>query len=398
MGDLTNVEAWMRKCVEAYKAEFVLRLYAFTRKRIYVYEEVNMYFPVSRLRRTRQNDKLRKMVRETYLQAEKFIFPLFVVEGSKIKKEIAAMPGQYHFSLDMLIKEVEDVKKAGVPAVLLFGIPDKKDDIGSGAYDNKGIVQEAIRLIKKKVPEMMVITDVCLCEYTSHGHCGVIKSHQSPVTSHQLGDKKGKTKKILSTIDYRLSTGFEVDNDASLELIAKTALSHAEAGADMVAPSDMMDGRIGAIRSTLDESGLNNIPVMSYSVKYASAFYGPFREAAHSTPQFGDRRSYQMDPPNSHEALREVMQDLDEGADIIMVKPALSYLDIIKKVKSDFDIPVAAYNVSGEYAMVKAAAMKGWIDEKKITLEILTSIRRAGADIIITYHAKDAAKWLKEEK
>ncbi|MDD5774191.1 MAG: porphobilinogen synthase [bacterium] len=334
-----------------------------------------MYFPVSRLRRTRQNEKLRKMVRETYLQVDKFISPLFVVEGNKIKKEITTLPGQYHFSLDMLVREVEDLKKIGIPAVLLFGIPDKKDEIGSGAYDNKGIVQEAVRLIKKKVPEMMVITDVCLCEYTSHGHCGLIKSQ---ATSHK-------------------SQVYEVDNDASLELIAKTALSHAEAGADMVAPSDMMDGRIGAIRSTLDDSGLSNIPIMSYSVKYASAFYGPFREAAGSTPQFGDRRSYQMDSSNAQEALREVMQDLDEGADIIMVKPALSYLDIVKKVKSDFDVPVAAYNVSGEYAMVKAAAMKGWIDEKSITLEILTSIRRAGADIIITYHAKDAAKWLKEE-
>ena len=334
-----------------------------------------MYFPISRLRRTRQNEKLRKMVRETSLSVDKLIFPIFTVEGTKIKKQIKTLPGQYQFSPDMLVKEVEAVKKLGIPAVILFGIPDKKDKIGSEAYSNNGIVQKAVRLIKKKVPEMMVITDVCLCEYTSHGHCGVIKSHKSQVTSHK----------------------FEVDNDASLELIAKTALSHAEAGADMVAPSDMMDGRIGAIRSTLDDSGLNNIPIMSYSVKYASAFYGPFREAANSTPKFGDRRSYQMDPSNAQEALREVIQDLDEGADIIMVKPALSYLDIIKKVRSDFDIPLAAYNVSGEYAMVKAAAMKGWIDEKNITLEILTSIRRAGADIIISYHAKDAAKWLKED-
>lgn len=322
-----------------------------------------MYFPISRLRRMRQNEMLRKMVRETYLSIDKFVFPLFVIEGSKIKKEIQTLPGQYHFSLDMLVKEVEDIKKLGIPAILLFGIPDKKDENGSGAYDSNGIVQKAIRLIKKNVSEIIVITDVCLCEYTSHGHCGVVK-------------------------------GDEIDNDASLELIARIALSHAEAGADIVAPSDMMDGRIGAVRSTLDDSGFNNVPIMSYSVKYASAFYGPFREAAHSTPQFGDRRSYQMDPSNAQEALREVTQDLDEGADIIMVKPALSYLDVIKRVKFDFDVPVAAYNVSGEYAMVKAAAMKGWIDEKNVALEILTSIRRAGADIIISYHAKDVARWL----
>ncbi|MFH1287299.1 MAG: porphobilinogen synthase [bacterium] len=353
-----------------------------------------MYFPISRLRRMRQNEKFRGMVRETCLSIDKFIFPLFVVEGSKIKREIVTLPGQYHFSLDMLVREVEDIKKMGIPAVLLFGIPDKKDEDGSGAYDSKGIVQEAVRLIKKKVPEIIVITDVCLCEYTSHGHCGIVKSScQSSVVSCQ----SKKTEKKLSATDCQLSTNYEIDNDASLELIAKTALSHAEAGADMVAPSDMMDGRIGAVRSTLDDSGFDNIPIMSYSVKYASAFYGPFREAAYSTPRFGDRRSYQMDPANAHEALREVMQDLDEGADIIMVKPALSYLDIIKKVKFDFDIPVAAYNVSGEYAMVKAAAMNGWIDEKKVALEILTSIRRAGADIIISYHAKDVARWLKEE-
>ncbi|MEW6087424.1 MAG: porphobilinogen synthase [bacterium] len=337
-----------------------------------------MYFPISRLRRTRQNENFRKMVKETYLSADKFIFPIFVAEGNKIKREISSLPGQYHFSIDMLNKEVEGVRALGIPAILLFGIPDKKDDTGSGAYDNNGIVQEAVRLIKKKIPEIIVVTDVCLCEYTSHGHCGLIRRHKA---------EGGKQRE-----------NYEVDNDASLELIAKTALSHAEAGADMVAPSDMMDGRIGAIRSVLDDNGFSGTPVMSYSVKYASAFYGPFREAAHSTPQFGDRRGYQMDPSNSQEALREVMQDLDEGADIIMVKPALSYLDIIKKVKSDFDIPVAAYNVSGEYAMVKAASMKGWIDEKKITLEILTSIKRAGADIIITYHAKDAAKWLREDK
>lgn len=353
-----------------------------------------MYFPVSRLRRMRQNEMFRKMVRETYLSIDKFVSPLFVVEGSKIKKEIQTLPGQYHFSPDMLVKEVEDIKKLGIPAILLFGIPDKKDENGSGAYDGSGVVQKAIRLVKKNVQGIVVITDVCLCEYTSHGHCGIVKdSRQSLVASRQ----SGVTSLTPATSDQRPATRYEVDNDASLELIAKTALSHAEAGADIVAPSDMMDGRVGAVRSTLDDSGFSNIPIMSYSVKYASAFYGPFREAAHSAPQFGDRRSYQMDPSNAQEALREATQDLDEGADIIMVKPALSYLDVIKRVKFDFDVPVAAYNVSGEYAMVKAAAMKGWVDEKNVALEILTSIRRAGADIIISYHAKDVAKWLKED-
>jgi porphobilinogen synthase len=286
-----------------------------------------------------------------------------VVEGNKIKQEISSMPGQYRLSGDLLPKEVEDIAKLGIPAIILFGIPQKKDEVGSSAYHPKGVIQQAIRAIKKATPELLVITDVCLCEYTSHGHCGVV-------------------------VD-----GY-VDNDKTLELLAKTALSHAEAGADMVAPSDMMDGRVKAIRQALDGSGFQNIPVMAYAAKYASAFYGPFREAAESAPQFGDRRSYQMDPPNWREALREVEQDIAEGADIVMVKPALPYLDVISKVRDTFNYPLAAYSVSGEYAMVKAAAQQGWLDEKRIVLEMLTAIKRAGADIIITYYAKEAASWL----
>jgi porphobilinogen synthase len=273
------------------------------------------------------------------------------------------MPGVFRLSIDELIKEAKEVKELGIPAVILFGIPEKKDEAASEAYDEEGIIQEALRALKKEVPELILITDVCLCEYMSHGHCGVVKNG-------------------------------EIDNDITLELLAQTAVSHAEAGADMVAPSDMMDGRVAAIRSSLDENGFSHIPIMSYAAKYASSFYGPFREAAESAPQFGDRRSYQMDPPNVLEAVREVALDIEEGADIVMVKPALSYLDVVRRVKEEFGYPTAAYNVSGEYSMVKAAAGKGWIDEKKIVLEILTSIKRAGADLILTYHAKDVAKWL----
>ncbi|MBI5418140.1 porphobilinogen synthase [Candidatus Poribacteria bacterium] len=322
-----------------------------------------MFFPEYRLRRLRKSENFRKLVRETSISTSKLIYPLFVVSGKKIKNEISAMPGNYHFSIDMLLAEVGKVQDLGISSILLFGIPENKDSKGSGAYSSKGIVQQAVRAIKKSYPDIIVITDVCLCEYTSHGHCGLIENQN-----------------IL--------------NDPSLKLISKTALSHAEAGADMVAPSDMMDGRIQAIRQLLDENKFLDIPIMSYAAKYASSFYGPFREAAHSTPEFGDRRSYQMDPSNSLEALREVELDIEEGADIIMVKPALSYLDIIKNVKENFNYPVAAYNVSGEFSMVKAAAANGWINEKKVTLEIITSIFRAGADIIITYHAKDIAEWL----
>lgn len=307
------------------------------------------------------------MVRETHLHPEDFVFPLFVVSGSGVRSEISAMPGNFHLSLDQLAPEVERVVECGVPGVLLFGLPESKDKLGSGAYDPDGVVQRAVAEIKRVAPELCVITDVCLCEYTSHGHCG------------------------------KIGPDGEVLNDPTLELLARAAVSHAAAGADVVAPSDMMDGRVAAIRAGLDEEGFEDVVILSYAAKYASAFYGPFREAADSAPQFGDRRGYQMDPANAREALREVAADIEEGADIVMVKPALSYLDIVRRVADEFDVPVAAYNVSGEFSMVKAAAANGWIDERRIVLEILTAIKRAGADIILTYHALDAGKWLKEQ-
>jgi porphobilinogen synthase len=322
-----------------------------------------MYFPQYRPRRLRASETIRRMVRETTLSPDNFIYPLFVTHGKGVKKEISSMPGNYQQSIENIVKDCEETHSLGIPAVILFGIPEHKDELGTEAYSDEGIVQHAIKAIKNKLPDLMVITDVCLCEYTTHGHCGVIKNGH-------------------------------VQNDATLELLAKEALSHAKAGADMVAPSDMMDGRVGAIRDILDSEGYENTPIMSYAAKYASGFYGPFREAAESTPQFGDRRSYQMDPANSREALREVALDVEEGADIIMVKPALSYLDIISQVKQEFELPVAAYNVSGEFSMVKAAAKMGWIDGDRVMMEILTSIRRAGADMILTYHAKEAAKLL----
>ncbi len=303
------------------------------------------------------------MVRETSLSPDNFIYPLFVTFGKGVRKEISSMPGCFQESVDKVVRHAKEVSSLGIPAVLLFGIPEHKDETGSGAYDEKGVVQKAVQAIKNALPGLYVITDVCMCEYTSHGHCGLIKD----------GD---------------------VENDLTLELLAKEAVSHAKAGADMVAPSDMMDGRVDTIRKALDGEGFPDLPIMSYAAKYASAFYGPFREAAESTPQFGDRRSYQMDPSNRREALREIALDIEEGADIVMVKPALSYLDIIADVKDAFDLPVAAYNVSGEYSLVKAAARLGWIDEERVMMEILTSIKRAGADIILTYFAKDAAKIL----
>ncbi len=318
-------------------------------------------FPVARLRRLRKNAALRGMFRETHLVKSDFIFPLFVVEGNNIKKEIGSMPNIFQMSVDAAVKECEELLKLGIRAVILFGIPEHKDEVGSGAYDENGIIQKAIRAIKKEFPEMLVITDVCLCEYTSHGHCGVIEN----------GD---------------------MANDATLELLSKEALSHARCGADIIAPSDMMDGRVGKIRQTLDENSFGEIPIMAYSAKYASAFYGPFREAAESAPQFGDRKSYQMDAGNSDEAMREIAQDISEGADVIMVKPALAYLDIIRRAKDEFNLPIAAYNVSGEYAMIKAAGANGWIDEERAMLEMIVSIKRAGADVIITYFAKDAAR------
>jgi porphobilinogen synthase len=322
-----------------------------------------MFFPQFRARRIRGKEVFRDMVRETSLSVNDLIYPMFSAYGKGIKKEVSSMPGIYQQSIEFIVEEAQAAREQGVPAVLLFGIPKKKDAVGSGAYARDGIIQETIRALKKDVPGLAVITDVCMCEYTDHGHCGIIKE----------GD---------------------VDNDATLELLCKEALSHAHAGADMVAPSDMMDGRVGAIRDTLDKNGFGHIPIMSYAVKYASGYYGPFREAAESTPRFGDRRSYQMDPPNSREALREVALDIEEGADIVMVKPALSYLDIIYQVKQEFDLPVAAYNVSGEFSMVKAAAKLDWMDGERVMMEVLTSIKRAGADMILTYHAKEAAKLL----
>ena len=323
-------------------------------------------FPALRLRRLRKSETVRSLVRETTVDSGDFVYPLFIVEGRGVKQEINSMPGIYHYSVNKLGKEIDDLVRLKIPAVLLFGVVNGKDEVGSAAYHPRGVVQQAVRAIKKAAPGMLVITDICLCEYTSHGHCGVIEN----------GD---------------------VDNDKTLPLLAKMAISHAEAGADMVAPSDMMDGRVKAIRQALDGNGFKSIPILAYAAKYASAFYGPFREAAGSAPQFGNRKSYQMDPPNVREALREIEQDIGEGADIIMVKPALSYLDVIRRVRETFNHPLAAYNVSGEYAMVKAAAARGWIDEKRIVLEILTSIKRAGADIIITYHAKEASAWLAEQ-
>ncbi|MBI1803878.1 MAG: porphobilinogen synthase [Ignavibacteria bacterium] len=319
--------------------------------------------PFRRLRRTRMTATLRSMVRETELSKNDFIYPLFVVPGTNVKKEVSSMPGVYQMSVDNIVRECAGVKSLGIPAVILFGIPEHKDEVGSEAYDELGIVQRAIHAIKKEVPELFVITDVCLCEYTSHGHCGIVR-------------------------------GDEIVNDESIELLAREALTHAQAGADMVAPSDMFDGRVQAIRAILDENNFQNIPIMSYAAKYASGFYGPFREAAESTPKFGDRRSHQMDPANSNEALREVQADIDEGADIVMVKPALPYLDIIRRVKDVFQMPTAAYNVSGEYSMVKAAGRLGWIDEQRVMMEMLTGIKRAGADLILTYFAKEAAKLL----
>lgn len=323
-----------------------------------------MAFPRQRLRRLRQTENLRKLVRETRLSPDNFIYPLFVVHGKGIKKEIPSMPGNYQQSIDNIVKDAKETFSLGIPAIILFGIPEHKDELASEAYAKKGIIQQAIKAIKDKVPELIVITDVCLCEYTSHGHCGVIK--------------KGK---IL--------------NDPTLQLLAKEAVSHAKAGADIVAPSDMMDGRVSAIRSALDKEGFIDTPIMSYAAKYASSFYGPFRDAAESTPKFGDRRTYQMDPANAREAIREVALDIEEGADIVMVKPALSYLDIIYRVKNEFNLPVAAYNVSGEFSIIKAGAKLGWIDEKRMMMEVLTSIKRAGADLILTYFAKEAAKILK---
>ncbi|MBN2910204.1 porphobilinogen synthase [Polycladomyces sp. WAk] len=320
--------------------------------------------PFARHRRLRRNEAIRSMVREHHVQVTDLIYPLFVVEGNGVKEEIPSMPGVCHFSLDRLDEEIDEVVDLGIPSVLIFGVPNEKDACGSSAYDENGIVQRAIRRIKERHPGLYVIADTCLCQYTDHGHCGVVEDG-------------------------------EIDNDSSLELLVKTAVSQARAGADMIAPSNMMDGFVAAIRQGLDESGFTNIPIMSYAVKYASAFYGPFRDAAHSAPQFGDRRTYQMDPANAREALREAASDVEEGADLLMVKPGMAYLDILYRLKERFDLPVAVYNVSAEYAMVKAAAQNGWIDEQRIVMELMTAMKRAGADLILTYHAKDVARWLR---
>jgi porphobilinogen synthase len=322
-------------------------------------------FPTVRMRRLRQNEKLRSLVRETRLSVDQLIYPLFIAEGIREPREISSMPGIFQWPLEHVSREAERIAGLGIPAVLLFGIPAEKDEVGSQAYAEQGIIQQAIQRLKSATPDTLIITDVCLCEYTSHGHCGVIQ-HGS------------------------------VQNDESLELLARMALSHAEAGADIVAPSDMMDGRVGLIRHVLDENGLNQTPIMAYSAKFASAFYGPFREAAESTPQFGDRRAYQMDPANAREALREVDLDIAEGADIVMVKPAMAYMDVIRQVRDRCDLPLAVYNVSGEFSMIKAAAQNGWIDERRIVMEVLTGLRRAGADMLITYFAPDVAQWLQE--
>jgi len=324
-----------------------------------------MFFPTYRARRIRGKEVFRRMVRETTLSVDDLIYPMFATYGRCVRKEISSMPGIYQQSVDNIVVEAREVHELGIPAVLLFGIPESKDAVGSSAFQESGVVQEAVRELKKELPELAVITDVCMCEYTDHGHCGIIKD----------GD---------------------VDNDATLELLCREALSHAEAGADMVAPSDMMDGRIQAIRETLDANGFTHLPIMSYAVKYASGYYGPFREAAESAPQFGDRRSYQMDPANRLEAIREAAMDVEEGADILMVKPGLPYLDIVREVRNEFNLPLAVYNVSGEYSMVKAAASNGWIDEDRVVMETMTAFKRAGADLIITYHARDVARLLKQ--
>lgn len=330
-----------------------------------------MGFPAVRHRRLRVSESMRALVRETRLSADDLIYPIFVAEGEGIRREISSMPGVYHFSPDRLAEEIREIAALGLKAVLLFGVPGSKDACGTSAYDENGIVQRAIRQIKAEAPDLLVIADTCLCEFTDHGHCGVV---------HFAGGKP------------------VIDNDESLELLVRTAVSQARAGADIIAPSNMMDGFVQAIRSGLDEAGFAHVPIMSYAVKYASAFYGPFREAAQSAPQFGDRKSYQMDPANVREALREAESDVIEGADFLMVKPGLAYMDVIRVLRDAFDLPLVAYNVSAEYSMVKAAAQNGWIDEKQVVLEVLTGFKRAGADLIITYSAKDAARWLMERK
>ncbi len=348
-----------------------------------------MMHPEYRPRRLRRNETVRAMIRETSLSLDHLVYPLFAVPGKGVMEQVGAMPGCYQMSVDMVAEEACRLEGMGIPAILLFGIPEKKDHRGSQAWISNGIVQQAVSEVKKAAPDIYVITDVCLCEYTSHGHCGLLSKHGKGSGKGSKTTKGGKNASPACRPE-----DVEINNDATLELLAKVALSHARAGADMVAPSDMMDGRVEAIRQTLDDNNFDNTPIMSYAVKYASSFYGPFREAAECAPQFGDRRAYQMDPANSREALREATLDMEEGADILMVKPGMPYLDIIHALRQEFTLPVAAYQVSGEYSMIKAAAANGWIDEEKVVMESLLCFRRAGADIIITYFAKDIASKL----
>jgi porphobilinogen synthase len=372
-----------------------------------------MAFPVTRLRRLRRTAQLRDLVRENRLTPEAFVYPMFVCPGEGVRKEIRSMPGVFNFSVDEALKEAQEVRSLGVPAVILFGLPDKKDEVATGAWADDGIVQQAARAMKREVPDLILMGDVCLCEYMSHGHCGIVKSSATPMSLGAaardalsarpgVAVKPGKSDdekikvidELASLVASAVESKFEVDNDASLELLARTSVSLTRAGIDIIAPSDMMDGRVAAIRRALDEANFINTPILSYAAKFASGFYGPFREAADSAPQFGDRRSYQMDGANLREAMREIELDIEEGADMIMVKPAMPYLDVIAAARLRFDLPLSAYQVSGEYAMIEAAARNGWIERDRVMMESLQSIHRAGASIILTYYAKDAAKLL----
>jgi porphobilinogen synthase len=374
-----------------------------------------MAFPVTRLRRLRRTSQLRDLVRETRLTPDAFVYPMFVCPGEGVRKEVRSMPGVFNLSVDEAVKEALEVHSLGVPAVILFGLPDKKDDVATGAWADDGIVQQAARAVKREVPNLVLVGDVCLCEYMSHGHCGIVKSGSTPQSLgaaardalhdatrcgiavkavKNRGEKEKVIDELASMVAQAVESNFEIDNDASLELLARTSVSLARAGIDIIAPSDMMDGRVAAIRRALDEASFENTPILSYAAKFASGFYGPFREAADSTPQFGDRRSYQMDGANLREAMREIQLDIEEGADMIMVKPAMPYLDVIAAARLRFDVPLAAYQVSGEYAMIEAAARNNWIERDRVMMESLQSIRRAGASIILTYYAKDAAKLL----
>jgi porphobilinogen synthase len=351
-----------------------------------------MNFPVTRMRRLRRTDAIRNLVRETRLTPDNFVYPMFVCPGEGVRKEVRSMPGVFNLSIDEAVKEARAVKSLGIPAVILFGLPESKDEVATGAWSDDGIVQKATRAIKREVKDLIVIGDVCLCEYMSHGHCGIVKKVQHPETGARVVVSTRDS--AAAAMEKALAEEYEIVNDVSLEILAKTAVSQARAGMDIIAPSDMMDGRVGAIREGLDKAGYENIPILSYAAKYASGYYGPFREAADSAPQFGDRRSYQMDPANFREAMHEIELDLEEGADMIMVKPALPYLDVIHAAYERFEVPIWAYQVSGEYAMIEAAGKNGWIDRDRVMMESLTSIRRAGASIILTYFAKDASKLL----